>query len=198
MTRDQILQRARAATANDPPQVVGYSEAELEKREAHRRTIERLRELRALWAREANDRPAVVPPAPRRASTEAERLTEAARSLKPAPSVGAEVRVSEALQWLLAPPAPEPDGDGPPTKRSGGCGLEPPPDTHRPFPLVRVRVPGVPHSRARATPAGSAPQPPTAPRRRAAELPVTTRRVRPAAPLQAWRRALRWAAGGGW
>lgn len=162
MTRDQILQRARAATANDPPQVVGYSEAELEKREAHRRTIERLRELRALWAREANDRPAVVPPAPQ------------------------------------PPPAPGPDGDGPPTKRSGGCGLEPPPDTRRPFPLVRVRVPGVPHSRARATPAGSAPQPPTAPRRRAAELPVTTKRVRPAKPLPAWRRALRWAAGGGW
>lgn len=173
MTRDQILQRARAATANDPPQVVGYSEAELEKREVHRRTITRLRELRALWAREAADRPAVLPP--ERGCT---------RSATPP---------AEAT-----PPAPEPDGDGPPTKRSGGCGLEPPPDTHRPFPLVRVRVPGVPHSRARASRVGSAPQPPTAPRRRAAELPVTTKRVRPAKPLPAWRRALRWAAGGGW
>lgn len=103
LTREQILARARAATANDPPQVVGYTDRELALRESHRETIERLRELRALWARGASERPAVVPP-------------------PPAPE-----------------PAPEPDDAAPPTRPSAGCGLEPPPDLHEPFPLTRVR-----------------------------------------------------------
>lgn len=151
LTREQILARARAATANDPPQVVGYSEAE-SRRLA---TIDRLLELRALWAREDRERAAAV----------------------------------------TAPAPAQPDAE-PPTKRSEGCGLEPPPDTHRPFPLLRVLRPGVPHSRDRASRAGSAPPPPTAPRRRAAELPVTTRRVRPAKrPLWGWLGRL-WVLGG--
>lgn len=112
LTREQILARARAATANDPPQVVGYTDRELALRESHRETIERLRELRALWARGASERPAVVPPPP---------------APEPAPRLSSE------------PPAPEPDGDGPPTRPSAGCGLEPPPDLHEPFPLTRVR-----------------------------------------------------------
>lgn len=149
LTREQILARARAATANDPPQVVGYSEAE-SRRLA---TIDRLLEIRALWQREDRERAAEV----------------------------------------TAPAQPDAE---PPTKRSEGCGLEPPPDTHRPFPLLRVLRPGVPHSRDRASRAGSAPPPPTAPRRRAAELPVTTRRVRPARPRSGWHRALQWVLGG--
>ena len=143
MTREQILERARAASSNDPVQVVGYTDRERALRESHRETIERLRELRALWARESSERPAVVPP----------------------PPVSAE------------PPAPAPDGDGPPTRPSAGCGLEPPPDLHEPFPLTRVRVQGAAPRHAPPILPGNAQPRPRAPRQRAATPPWPTRLV---------------------
>lgn len=151
LTREQILARARAASSNDPVQVVGYSDRERAVREAHRETIERLRELRALWARESSERPAVVPPPP---------------APEPTPRVSAE------------PPSPEPDGDGPPTRPSAGCGLEPLPDLHAPFPLTRVLVPGVPQRRAQPSQPDTVRQRPRAPRQRVATPPWPTRLVR--------------------
>lgn len=169
LTREQILARARAATANDVPQVVGYSEAELAKRNEARATIERLRELRALWS--AEDR-----------KLAAQRVSaERAPILPPPPE-----------------PEPAPADDAPQTKRSAGCGLEPPPDTHRPFPLVRVLRPGVPHSRVRPSRPDSAPQPPTAPRRRPAAPPEPTMRERLSARLRAALQGLLWAGVCGW
>lgn len=162
LTREQILERARAASSNDPVQVVGYTDRERAVREAHRETIERLRELRALWAREAGERLAVVPPPP---------LPEhCGRCVCP--------KCIEGLRVSAEPPAPEPDGDGPPTRPSAGCGLEPPPDLHEPFPLTRVRVPGVAPRRAPPSPPGNAQRRPRAPRQRVATPPWPTRLVR--------------------
>lgn len=156
---------------DDDVQVVGYTEAELAKRAEARATIERLRELRALWSRE-------------------DRELAARRTVM----AGGE----RAPVLPPAPPEPAPADDAPPTRPSAGCGLEPPPDTHRPFPLVRVRVPGVPHSRARPSRPGSAPQPPTAPRRLPSAPPEPTMRERLSARWIAPLQGLLWAGACGW
>ncbi len=171
MTREQILARARAATANDPPQVVGYSEEELAHRDRTRAelraTIERLQRLRALWSRE-------------------DRELAAQRAVRAA---------GERAPMLPPPPEPEPlrDDDAPPTMRSEGCGLEPPPDTHQPFPLMRVRARSAPSSRAPANPAGSDSQRPKEPRQPAAAPPGPTMRERLSARLARALQGLLWA-----
>ncbi len=170
MTREQILARARAATANDPPQVVGYSPEETARRETMRATIERLREMRALWSKE--DRELAAQRAVRARG-------ERAPILPPPPSAPA--------------PAPELDDAEPPTMRRSGCGLEPPPDTHQPFPLTRVLDRCAPSSRAPASPADSGSQRPTEPRQRVAAPPGPTMRERLSARLARALQGLLWA-----
>ncbi len=173
MTREQILARARAATANDPPQVVGYSDEELAHRDRTRAelraTIERLqqlRRLRALWSPE-------------------DRALAAQRAVRAG---------GERAPILPPPPAPEPARDDaePPTMRSSGCGLEPPPDTHQPFPLTRVLARCAPSSRAPANPAGSGSQRPTEPRPPASAPPGPTMRERLSARLARALQGLLW------
>ncbi len=167
MTREQILARARAATANDPPQVVGYTPEETARREQMRATVERLQQMRALWSRE-------------------DRELAAQRAVRAA---------GERAPILPPPPAPEPahDDAAPLTMRSEGCGLEPPPDTHQPFPLTRVRARCAPSSRAPANPAGSGSQRPTEPRLPVAAPPGPTMRERLSARLARALQGLLWA-----
>lgn len=146
LSREQILERARASTATDPVQVVNYTEHELEQREAHRLSLIRLRELRAQWALESSQREPILPPPP----TPAE------------PSV-------------IVQPEPEPGDDAPPTMRSAGCDPSYQQDLHEPFLLTRVRVPGARRSRVLPSPPDTAPRRPTTHRQRASGLPWPTR-----------------------
>ncbi len=172
LRRAEILARARAATANDPPQVVGYSPEETAHRERTRAelraTIERLQRLRALWSPE-------------------DRMLAAQRAVRAG---------GERSPILPPPPEPEPeparDAGGPPTMRSAGCGLESPPDTHQPFPLTRVPARSAPSSRAPASPAGSGSQRPTEPRQPAAAPPGPTMRERLSARLARALQGLLW------
>lgn len=176
--RADILARVRAATANDPVQVVGYSEQELARRAEMRATIERLQELRKLWSREdrelaaqravraQGERAPILPPAPAEPAPDSD---EPPPFPAPRPRV-LRVQSVERFNGLLAQmwPDPEPADAEPPTMRSAdSCPLSPQ-DIHLPFPLLSARDRASMRTRARATPADSAPPPPTAPRQRVA------------------------------
>lgn len=179
---------------DDEVQVVGYTEAELAKRAETLGMIERLIALRALWSREDRELAA------QRAVRAGGELAPVLPPPPPDPKAPGRCGVTHRLghcPWCVDR-EPAPADDAPQTKRSAGCGLEPPPDTHRPFPLVRVLRPGVPHSRVRPSRPDSAPQPPTEPRQRPAAPLGPTRLAQLSERLPAWRRALRWAGACGW
>lgn len=171
MTRNEVLMFARQATQDAP--------------------VERIDPRPSLFALPGDARHAEI----------RQRLAEAG-AYKALEALSAKWRERAQPPADAAPDTGARTASGPPadaapdTMRSVWSAPVPPPDTHEPFLLTSARVLGAPRSRAPASPADSAQQPPTGQRQRPAE---------PAAPSQPWRlgglwrgwaRALGWGADG--